>query len=305
VSLHEELICTAVVLVLLAGPAVLGLTGLMRARRERSAAAAPLAWNWKLTVTSALLYTLAFNVTFFLQELFLVLPKALTPGLRPTLFHNNHTWEGADPVARLYQGTGAVAILASGIVCGLLLWRATTRSKALRLFLLWMTYNGIFQCLSQVIIGSVLPGNDVGMAMDYLGLGVPVKTAAALAALALIPAVGLWLAPSLLSIAGAAAAVADAPARTRFVFQAATLPALIAIVLIIPFRVPRAWIEVVLVPAIVVLVGIPWLQAGAWCMSAAPAGDTRNGAPITYLWIAAVLLLLLFQLVLRPGIRFY
>lgn len=43
-------------------------------------------WNWKLTVASALLYTLAFNSIFFTQELFLVLPKALTPGLRPTLF---------------------------------------------------------------------------------------------------------------------------------------------------------------------------------------------------------------------------
>ncbi len=40
-------------------------------------------WNWKLTVASALLYTLAFNSIFFTQELFLVLPKALTPGPAP------------------------------------------------------------------------------------------------------------------------------------------------------------------------------------------------------------------------------
>jgi len=38
-------------------------------------------WNWKLTSASALIYTLAFNLIFFIQELFLVLPKAFTPGL--------------------------------------------------------------------------------------------------------------------------------------------------------------------------------------------------------------------------------
>jgi hypothetical protein len=56
-----------------------------------------------------LLYTLAFNLTFFIQELFLVVPKALTPGLRPTLFHNNHLWQGEHPLASLFQGTGALA----------------------------------------------------------------------------------------------------------------------------------------------------------------------------------------------------
>ncbi len=39
-------------------------------------------WDWKLTLASALLYALAFNLVFFVQELFLVLPKALTPGPR-------------------------------------------------------------------------------------------------------------------------------------------------------------------------------------------------------------------------------
>lgn len=50
----------------------------------------------------------------------------------------------------------------------------------------------------------------------------------------------------------------------RFVFNIATLPALAAILLIIPFRVPRNWIEVVAVPAVVTLIGIAWIQAGTW-----------------------------------------
>ena len=68
------------------------------------------------SLQSGLLYTLAFNLTFFIQELFLVVPKALTPGLRPTLYHNNHNWEGDHPLERLFQGTGALAIFLTGLV---------------------------------------------------------------------------------------------------------------------------------------------------------------------------------------------
>jgi hypothetical protein len=91
---YEILIAVAVVLMLVVGPLVLGLKGLNSARRLSAGAPAEAvsAWDWKLAITSALLYALAFNLTFFIQELFLVLPKALTPGLRPILFHNNHRW---------------------------------------------------------------------------------------------------------------------------------------------------------------------------------------------------------------------
>lgn len=136
-------------------------------------------------MSSALLYTLAYNLTFFIQELFLVLPKALTPGLRPTLFHNNHTWEGENPLASLFQGTGALAILTSGTICGWLL-RRSWRSITVRLFLIWMTYNGLYQALPQVVIGAISPRSDAGMAITYLGLGEAARTAAALTALSLI-----------------------------------------------------------------------------------------------------------------------
>ena len=43
--------------------------------------------------------------------------------VRPTLFHNNHSWEGENPLTSLFQGTGALAILLSGVVCALLLQR--------------------------------------------------------------------------------------------------------------------------------------------------------------------------------------
>ena len=67
--------------------------------------------GWQPIVHSMLAYILAFNIIFFIQELFLVLPKAFTPGLRPTLFHNNHRWDGEHPLASLFQGTGALTYL--------------------------------------------------------------------------------------------------------------------------------------------------------------------------------------------------
>src|ERR1700733_4820685 len=144
-----KLLGSAVALVLVAGPLLLGLTGLIRVRREATNASSEPAtpWSWNLSINSALFYALAFNLTFFIQELFLVLPKALTPGLRPTLFHNNHSWEGDNPLANLFQGTGALAILLTGIACAQILRHVPSRSTPLRLFLIWMAYNGLFQSL--------------------------------------------------------------------------------------------------------------------------------------------------------------
>src|SRR5688572_23443142 len=100
--------------------------------------------SWRLAISSALLYTLAFNLTFFIQELFLVVPKALTPGLRPTLYHNNHLWLGENPLAHLLQGTGALAIVISAVVCTLLLKGERIHSTTVRLFLVWMAFSGFF-----------------------------------------------------------------------------------------------------------------------------------------------------------------
>jgi hypothetical protein len=301
----EILIAVAVLLVLVVGPLLLGLAGLATARRLGAAAEPAPPWNWKLTITSGLLYALAFNLTFFIQELFLVLPKAFTPGLRPTLFHNNHRWQGENALANLFQGTGAMAISVTGLICVLFLRRRVGRSSGVRLFLIWMAYNGFLQSLPQVVIGSIESENDIGMAMNYLGLGVPAKIVAAFLALAAIPAGALWLRRPLLSLAEDSTRIASDRARTRFVFQVATLPAITAILLIIPFRIPRNWVEVIAVPVVVTVIGIAWIQAGAWAVKGVKAGSILSSKSIAYASSALLILLLVFQFVLRPGVRFY
>src|SRR6185436_9530001 len=96
-----------------------------------------------LRASSVVLCALAFNLTFIWQELWLVIPKALTPGLHPVLYHNDHDWTGAAPVAELLQGTGALATLASGLAFAGGLVVARGASAAWRVFLFWMAVQGL------------------------------------------------------------------------------------------------------------------------------------------------------------------
>jgi hypothetical protein len=301
----EILIGIAVLSVLVVGPLLFGFVGITATRDSAVGAVPPTSWDWKLTITSALLYALAFNVIFLIQELFLVIPKALTPGLRPILFHNNHTWTGENPLASLFQGTGAVAIFITGLICALFSRHRPIRSIDARLFLIWMAYNGFLQSLPQVVIGSIEPKNDVGMAMNYLHLSQAAKTAAAFGALVAIAVAALSLRGPLLSFAQNGDDIASPGARTRLMFRVATVPAVAAIALIIPFRIPRNWVEVLAVPVVVTVIGIAWIQAGAWAAVGKKASGTLSSRSIAYAVSALLILLLVFQLVLRPGVRFY
>lgn len=300
-----RIIGIAIILVLLAGPLILWLAGWFKGRDSVVEADRTGQWDWTFTITSALLYVLAFNLTFFIQELFLVLPKAVTPGLRPTLFHNNHSWDGESVFASLFQGTGAVATMLGGVVCALLLRRGVGSSAATRLFLFWMAYSGVFMALPQVVIGALSEQSDLGMAMGYFALGTTAKTIAALIALALIPLAAIWLGTLLLDLTAGPSQIASARGRKRFLFRSTTLPALLALPAIALFRIPREWIEVLMVPFVVTVVGLVWIQAGAWRAGANAGGADTKARSIAWPLGAVMCLLLVFQLVLRPGIRFY
>jgi hypothetical protein len=167
-----------------------------------------------------------------------------------------------------------------------------------------MIYSGLLQALPQIVVGAVYPGNDVGMAMEYLGLVPWAKSAAALSALLAIPVIALRLTPALLGLADNAAQIESARARSAFIFRVATLPALLAILLIVPFRLPREWLEVLAPPIAVTLIGVTWMQAGAWRVHAARPDVHAPLASPLYPLGALLALLLVFQLLLRPGIRF-
>jgi hypothetical protein len=244
--------------------------------------------SWRLAISSTLLYTLAFNLTFFIQELLLVVPKALTPGLRPTLYHNNHRWLGENPLAHLLQGTGALAIFIGATVCMVLLERGRIRSNTVRLFVVWMAFSGFFQALPQVIIGAFVDNNDVGMAMNYLRMTPAAKLAAAFAALVAMVPVGYWLARHVL----------------RFMPRSIFLTALLAIPLIVAFRVPRELLEVLIPPLLSTFLGLAAVYATAWRIKGVDVIRDPEPVSIAYPLAAVIALLLVFQLILRPGIEF-
>jgi hypothetical protein len=75
----------------------------------------------------------------------------------------------------------------------------------------------------------------------------PLETRCRCAALAAIVAAGAWLVRLLLELAGDRARVDSASGRMRFICQIATVPALAAIPLILPFRIPGPIDQVVIV----------------------------------------------------------
>ena len=99
---------------LLGGPMLLGAAGATgRAGRRFTGARG---WNWRLTISSGLLYALAFNLIFFIQELFLVVPKALTPGLQADALPQQSSLGGRAPAREPVPGHRRAGDLLTGLV---------------------------------------------------------------------------------------------------------------------------------------------------------------------------------------------
>ena len=226
---------------------------------------------------STILATLAFNLTFVWQELWLVLPKAMTPGLHPILYHNDHDWTGTAPIVELLQGTGAIATLVSGIFFLSAAHRISNPTA--RLFAFWMAFEGLFQSVSQFAIGALIPGNDVGRALTWLGYSQTSRV--------------MLLAPAVIALGMAGRTLARIESRIL-------LPLALSIALIVPFRVPRDPIEVVLIPIVVHLIGAGWVTFGTTAIAPTISGRLAIALPAA----ALLAILLVFQCVLRPGIAF-
>ncbi|MGH8082741.1 MAG: hypothetical protein ACREP7_19345 [Lysobacter sp.] len=285
-----------------AAPLAFGLFGLLR--RERASIPRG-GWNAMLSLNSGLLYAFSFSLIFFIQEFFLVLPKALTPGLKPTLFHNNHHWDGDNPLARLFQGTGALAILLTAIAFTLWFKLRPPRSATLRLFVLWTAFHGYFQSLPQVVVGSVLPQNDVGMAFEYLQLSGATKLGLAMIALPAIVFLATRFARPLLELATHAGEVVTPQRRSGFMLRTATLPALLALPVIVAMRVPGSLDQVAIVPVAEFVIGVFWLQAYAWFAKPRSVGQADPAASAWGALSLVIAQLLIFQFALRPGIAFF
>ena len=255
----------------------------------------------KPILNSAVLYAVAFNLIFFIQELFLALGKRWL-GLKAFLYHNNHNWEGSHPKDQLAQGYGALAIFITGIIFLLLFLRFRKNKNWIVLFFIWMTFHGFMQSLPQVVTAIIEPGTDVGQAFTYLGV-----TTGMGVFLSFISTAGMifiaWLCAGFLLGMAPEEAWQSSPARRfRYLSYIALIPSLIGILLIIPFRIMPY--QQIMAPVMITLVSVPWVMAHAFTIKSGNTIDNQiNHRLFVFPVIALILLLTIFQGILAKGVE--
>jgi len=259
--------------------------------------------NYTTMINSAVLYALAFNLIFFLQELFLVLGKKAL-GLKAFLYHNNHNWEGEHPMTLLMQGSGALAIFMIGLIF-LVIFRFILNSKSIwKLFVLWLAFHGLIQSIPQVMVAYFDPGTDVGEALvGYLNLSQPFLIILAITSMTATAMISIWFSRQLLEFVSNDVDLNNPKVKFKYIRFIAVGAAIMGSVLVVPFRIPP--IGQAITPFIVLVFSIPWIWSAA-AMSK-PIIRTSNRINEKIYWspiVLLVLLLIFFRLVLAPGLEF-
>ena len=259
--------------------------------------------NYTTMINSAVLYALAFNLIFFLQELFLVLGKKAL-GLEAFLYHNNHNWVGEHPMTLLMQGSGALAIFLIGLIC-LVIFRFILNSKSIwKLFVLWLAFHGLIQSIPQVMVAYLDPSTDVGEALvGYLNLSQPFLIILAITSITATVMICIWFSRQLLEFVSKDVDLNNPKVKFKYIRFIAVGAAIIGSILVVPFRIPP--IGQAIAPFIILVFSVPWIwSSAAVSKHIRPTSNSINEkiywSPIVFL----VLLLIFFRLVLAPGVEF-
>ena len=285
---------------LLVIPIFWGLYGYFRTRNELKQPFEKKGSPLPLIINSSVLYALAFNIIFFIQELFLALGKKRL-GLKAYLYHNNHNWEGSHPMDDLAQGYGAVAIFITGVICLFIARRIRRSAHWVQLFFLWLAFEGLAQSLPQFITAASAPDTDTGQAYAYLAISEKLGLLITVAGIILMLAIGMAYSRYLLQLSPSAEYVATASRRFNYLLHGAVIASLIGIILIIPFRI-MPW-DRAMAPVVVTLISIPMVFANAWNVKGVQTINSRINQKVFALPIALLaILLLVFQLILAKGV---
>jgi hypothetical protein len=283
-------------------PIFWGIYGFVINRKEtRTVLLAKQKAGWVIVINSAVLYALAFNIIFFIQELFLALGKRWL-GLKAFLYHNNHNWEGNHPMEGLAQGYGAAAIFITGFICWFIAARLKNSAHWLHLFFLWMAFQGFAQSIPQFITAVFAPDTDTGQAFTYLGLSYNTGVAISVFCIVLMLYISADFSKLFLRLAPNENFTTTSSGRFNYIFRICLLASLIGIILIIPFRI-MPW-DRAMAPVAITIISVPMLFANAWKVKPQQtanniSNDKFNIVPIVLL----ICLLLIFQLVLAKGIE--
>jgi len=285
---------------LLLGPIVWGVLNLVR---FKGITAANRVANYATIINSAVLYALAFNIIYFLQELFLVLGKKAL-GLKVLLYHNDHNWLGEHPKMLLMQGLGALAIFLIGLI-SLFAYKYISDSKGTwKLLLLWMAFQGLVQSIPQVMIAALDPETDVGEALvGYLKLDQTLLTLFGVVCAIALGLICIYFSRLFLGFGADTVDYGNPRAKLKYIRFIAVGAALIGSILVVPFKIPP--MRHTIAPFMVFIFSIPWVWTSAGLdVTVRPV---LNGIdkkvyrlPIVFL----ILLLLFFQLILAKGVEF-
>lgn len=285
--------------ILIAGPIVIGLFNYFQNKHapnpDKSA-------HLNALINSSILFALAFNIIFFLQELFLVLGKKAL-GLTAFLYHNNHGWEGSHPMASLMQGSGALAIFVIGLTFCIFLRVIRNSVSIWKVLVIWLAFQGLLQSVPQVMIAGFANETDVGQALSgYLRFGPTLLGLIGALSIVVVVLLSISFSRPFLELAPEGIDLEKPKTRLRFLRDIAALPALIGCFLVIPFRVPP--MTQMAAPFILMLFTIPWTWSiGGRIKNITPSENDIN---LRVRWEPILLLiavLLVFRLILAPGIE--
>lgn len=254
-------------------------------------------------INSTVLYALAFNLIFFLQEFFLVLGKKAI-GLKAILYHNDHNWEGEHPMTLLMQGSGALSIFLIGLIC-LVIFQLIRRSEGIwKLLILWLAFHGLIQSIPQVMVAYFDSGTDVGEALvGYLQLSQIFLIILGITSMIAIAMISIWFSKQLLQFASNDVDLNNTKVKFEYIRFIAVGAAIMGSILVVPFRILP--ISQAITPFIVMIFSIPWVWSAA-AMSK-PVIRIPNRINEKIYWSPIVLLVLLFvffRLVLAQGLEF-
>jgi hypothetical protein len=285
---------------LLVGPILWGIYNWLKYRGNSSIKSTS---QYNTLINSAVLYAVAFNLIFFLQEVFLVLGKKAL-GLKAFLYHNDHNWVGEHPMADLMQGSGALAIFIIGLAC-LVIYRFIPPSPGIwKLFTFWMAFHGLIQSIPQVMVVAFDPETDVGEALvGYLGIGQNSLIVMAIISMVSTVLLSNWSARQLLQFAPGDVDLNDPKAKLKYIQFIAVGAGVLGSFLIIPFRIfPMSQATT---PFVVFVFSIPWTWASAAVSKPVKYHSNSLNKKIEWKPIVFLLLLLVFfRWVLAPGIEF-
>lgn len=283
-------------------PVLWGLYGYFTTRKiSQPVSNSPKTSALPVIINSAVLYALAFNLIFFIQELFLALGKKWL-GLKAYLYHNNHDWDGQHPMEGLAQGLGAAAIFICAVICLFIARRIRLSTHWSQLFFLWMAFQGFAQSLPQFMTASSAPDTDTGQAFSYLAIDSSVGLVICVACIILMLLTSIAFSQFLLQLAPSVDNTNHPSGRFGYLFRIAIAAAIIGIIFIIPFRI-MPWSRAA-APIFVTLVSIPMVWAHAWKIKdVIPINSNVNKKIFAWPIILLVILLLIFQLILAKGVE--